>query len=312
MKREKTKKYLSHGIKILFLILVVYFLGKYFIDNRDVIKNMDWHLDWISVMISFLFYFAYMITLASLWHYITKLNQCSIGHFDAVIAYLSSIPGKYIPGKVFLLMARCPAYEKANQPIRKVTICFFLENICTLLGAAFLFLISLFFFPNDLLSQYAWLTVILIILFFIFIHPRIINFFLRIAGKLLKKDMEIPMSYPDMLRVVVLFICNWLVAGSGFFMLVHAIYPVTASQWLYVGGIYGLSTIIGILALFAPSGLGVREGILIAGLLLIMPEEYAVTISLITRLWQTVAEIFLVAGSLLVNRIAKYVKKSGS
>ncbi|MDE5753065.1 MAG: flippase-like domain-containing protein [Oscillospiraceae bacterium] len=312
MKREKTKKYLSYGIKILFLILVVYFLGKYFIDNRDVIKNMDWDLDWISVIISFLFYFAYMITLASLWHYITKLNQCNIGHFDAVIAYLSSIPGKYIPGKVFLLMARCPAYEKANQPIQKVTICFFLENICTLLGAAFLFLISLFFFPNDLLSQYAWLTVILIILFFIFIHPRIINFFLRMAGKLLKKDMEIPMSYPDMLRVVVLFICNWLVAGSGFFMLVHAIYPVTALQWLYVGGIYGLSTIIGILALFAPSGLGVREGILIAGLLLIMPEEYAVTISLISRLWQTVAEIFLVAGSLLVNKIAKYVKKSGS
>ena len=123
--------------------------------------------------------------------------------------------------------------------------------------------------------------------------------------------MIIPMAYSDMLKVVILFIANWLVAGSGFFMLVHAIYPVTASQWLYIGGIYGLSTIIGILALFAPSGIGVREGILTAGLVLIMPEEYAVTISLISRLWQTVAEIFLVAGAFLVNKIINY-KKSGS
>ena len=121
--------------------------------------------------------------------------------------------------------------------------------------------------------------------------------------------MEIPMTYPDMLKIVLLFICNWLVAGSGFYMLVTAFYPVPASQWLYIGGIYGLSTIIGILALFAPSGLGVREGILMAGLLLIMPEEYAMTISLISRIWQTVAEIILVAGAFAVNQTVKAVRK---
>ncbi|MDE6707528.1 MAG: flippase-like domain-containing protein [Oscillospiraceae bacterium] len=311
MKNKKIKNFISHGIKIIFLILVIYFLAKYFIQNWEEIQAMNWDLDWFRIIISFLLYFAYIITLASLWHFITKLNQCNIRHFDAVIAYLLSIPGKYIPGKVFLLMARCPAYEKANQSLRKVTVCFFLENICTLLGAAFLFLISLFFFPNDLLAKYMWLTVILIILFFICIHPKIINFFLKILSKIFKKDMIIPMAYSDMLKVVILFIANWLVAGSGFFMLVHAIYPVIASQWLYIGGIYGLSTIIGILALFAPSGIGVREGILTAGLVLIMPEEYAVTISLISRLWQTVAEIFLVAGAFLVNKIINY-KKSGS
>ncbi|MDE5792234.1 MAG: hypothetical protein K2H66_01765, partial [Oscillospiraceae bacterium] len=145
MKNKKIKKIISSSVRIIFLILVIYFLGKYFVENWEEIKTMTWNLNWFSIIISFLLYFGYMITLASLWHFITKLNQCSIKHFDAVIAYLSSIPGKYIPGKVFLLMARCPAYEKANQPLRKVTVCFFLENICTLLGASVLFLISLFF-----------------------------------------------------------------------------------------------------------------------------------------------------------------------
>ncbi len=303
------KKKLIPIIKIIFFLLVIYFLGRYFLDNWDKIKEINWNIDIFSLTVSFLLYFVYIITLASLWHFITKLNQCSIRHSNAVIAYLYSIPGKYIPGKVFMLAARCPAYEKKGRPLRKITVCFLLENACTLLGAAFLFLISLFFFPNDLLEKYKYWTILLMIAFFICINPRIINFFLGIIGKIAKKDMLIPVTYPEMLKTVLLFILNWLIVGSGFYMLVHAIYPVPASQWLYIGGIYGLSTIIGILALFAPSGLGVREGILTAGLCLIMPEEYALTISLISRLWQTAAEIILVSGAFLVNQVIRMKEK---
>ena len=303
------KKKIIQVIKIIFFLLVLYFLGGYFVQNWEQIKAIDWNIDKTSLILSFLFYFAYIVTLASLWHFITKLNQCSIQHYDAVIAYLYSIPGKYIPGKVFMLAARFPPYEREQKPLRKITVCFLLENACTLLGAAFLFLISLFFFPNDLLEKYKYLTILLVVAFFICIHPKIINFFLNLIGKIAKKEMQIPVTYPQMLKTVLLFILNWLVAGTGFYLLVHAIYPVPFSQWLYVGGIYGLSTIIGILALFAPSGLGVREGILTAGLLLIMPEEYALSISLISRLWQTVAEILLVSGAFLVNQIVKISHK---
>ena len=303
------KKKLIQVVKIIFFLLVIFFLGRYFLENWEAIQQIEWKIDTGNLILSFLFYFCYIITLASLWHYITKLNQCEISHYDAVIAYLYSIPGKYIPGKVFMLAARFPPYEKQNKPLRKITICFLLENACTLLGAAFLFLMSLFFFPNDLLEKYKYWTILLMIAFFICINPRIINFFLGIIGKIAKKDMLIPVTYPEMLKTVLLFILNWLIVGSGFYMLVHAIYPVPASQWLYIGGIYGLSTIIGILALFAPSGLGVREGILTAGLCLIMPEEYALTISLISRLWQTAAEIILVSGAFLVNQVIRMKEK---
>ncbi len=303
------KKIASRVIKGIFFLLVLYFLGKYFIENWEKIKEIQWEINTGSIILSYVCYFGYMLTLASLWHFITKLNHCAISYKKAIIAYLYSIPGKYIPGKVFLLAARCPAYEREKQSLRKVTVCFLLENACTLLGAAFLFLISLFFFPNEWLEQYRYWTILLMILFFVCIHPKIINFFLNIIGKITKKDMKIPVTYPEMLKTVGLFILNWLVAGAGFYLLVRAIYPVPANQWLYVGGIYGLSTIIGILAIFAPSGLGVREGILTAGLCLIMPEEYALSISLISRIWQTVAEIFLVAGAFFVQLFANLIHR---
>ena len=181
------KKWMKYA-KIGFLLLVAVFLIRYFYRNYDSYKNLDVEINWLVFTGAILFYFLYKVTLASLWHYMTKLNQCSIGYFRAITAYLYSILGKYIPGKVFMLLARVPAYEEGGAPIRKVTVCFFLENICTLLGAAFLFLISLFFFPNDLLNDYKWMTVGLVVLFFICINPKIINFFLKILERFIDSD----------------------------------------------------------------------------------------------------------------------------
>jgi len=304
-KQPKTKKQkIMAAVKAVFLLLVFFFLGKYFYDNWDTIKNLDIKPD-IGIFIgSMLLYFAYKITLASLWHYITKLDKSEIKYTDAVRAYLYSILGKYIPGKVFMLAARVPAYEKKGVPIRKVAVCFLLENVCTLLGAGFLFLISLLFFPNDVLKDYMVAVIIFIVLFFVCIHPKIMNFFLRLVGKIIKKnDMEIPFSYLQMLKIVVLFIGNWMIVGTGFYMLVTSIYEIPGSQLLYVGGVYGLSAIIGIISIFAPSGIGVREGIMVLGLSLIMPNEYAVIIGVVSRLWATVAELLLVLGAFLWEKI---------
>lgn len=313
MEEKKTgKKSLLKIAKVVFLILVAVFLVNFFYRNYDDYKNLDVRINWGVFAFSILLYFAYKVTLASLWHYITIQNRCAIRYTRALSAYLYSILGKYIPGKVFMLLARVPAYKEAGVQARRVTVCFFLENVCTLLGAAFLFLISLFFFPNELLNDYKWVTIGLIVLFFLCINPKIINFFLNYVEKFTKmKDLRLTVSYAQMIRIVILFILNWIVVGVGFYMLACSIYPLPMSEFLYVAGIYGLSCIIGILAVFSPSGIGVREGIMLVGLGLVMPEEYAMIISIVSRLWQTVAELILIGIVLLINKGSAAIKKSG-
>lgn len=305
-KKKSGKKQLILKIcKAVFVVLVVIFLGWYFWKNREDFAKIQ-SVNIGVFVFSMLFYFVYKFTLASLWHYITKINDCSIRYEKAVTGYLYSILGKYIPGKVFMLAARLTYYKEEDAPLSKVTVCFFIENICTLLGAAMLFILSLFFFPNELLEKYKWATLLLIAAFFVFIHPTIINFALRIIGKLFKKNLEIPMKYPQMLKVVLLFIGNWLIVGVGFFILTKSIYPdIMTSQLLYCAGIWGISAIIGILAIFAPSGIGVREAIIVAGLSLVMPMEYAVLISVVSRLWQTIPELLLVVLSFIYSKIRK-------
>lgn len=306
MKVKFDKRLILKICRILFGTLVAVFLVWYFAKNWDEFSETIRNVDIGIFLFSMLFYFVYKYTLASLWHYITKINGCAIGYEKAVTSYLYSILGKYIPGKVFMLAARLAYYKEEDAPLAKVTVCFFIENVCTLLGAAMLFIVSLLFFPNSLLQDYKWITLLLIAAFFVCIHPRIINFFLGIIGKLFRKDLSIPMRYSDMLKVVLLFIGNWLIIGVGFFILTKSIYPaVGLSHLLFCAGIWGVSAIMGILAVFAPSGLGVREGIIVAGLMLIMPESDAMVISVVSRLWQTIPELLLVALAFLWSRMRK-------
>ena len=64
-----------------------------------------------------------------------------------------------------MLAARLTYYKEEDAPLSKVTVCFFIENVCTLLGAAMLFIVSLLFFPNELLENYKWVTIALIVVF---------------------------------------------------------------------------------------------------------------------------------------------------
>lgn len=305
------KKAIIRIIKYSLFALAFFFIGKYFVTNWDTITAIEVDINpWIFAG-SLVLYLIYNVGLASLWHYITWQGNSAIAYGDAMSAYMTSILGKYIPGKVFMLAARFPSYDEGGVPLRRVSVYFVLENVCTLLGAGFLFLVSLFFFPNDILSDYVPMVAVCVVLFFICINPRFINIFLRLIGKLLKKeDMEIPFNYLVMLKIVLLFVINWIVSGTGFYLLVRSIYPVPGSQLLYVAGIFGLSIVIGIVSLFAPSGIGVRETVMVVGLSLVMPEEVAVIISVISRLWTTIAELLLIASGYTIRYIRKRKKQT--
>ena len=70
-------------------------------------------------------------------------------------------------------------------------------------------------------------------------------------------------------------------------------------------GALAISSTLGLIALFAPSGLGVREGVLVYFLSAIMPSSVAVILSILTRLWMTFIEIGLIGMVYLVGNIRR-------
>ena len=39
------KKKLIQGVKIIFFLLVLFFLGKYFLENWEAIQQIEWNID---------------------------------------------------------------------------------------------------------------------------------------------------------------------------------------------------------------------------------------------------------------------------
>jgi uncharacterized membrane protein YbhN (UPF0104 family) len=73
----------------------------------------------------------------------------------------------------------------------------------------------------------------------------------------------------------------------------------------FLVGALAFSNILGIVAIFAPSGLGVREGALVYLLSFIMPGSIAVIISILSRIWTTLIEMVLIGGIYIFRKFQK-------
>jgi uncharacterized membrane protein YbhN (UPF0104 family) len=101
----------------------------------------------------------------------------------------------------------------------------------------------------------------------------------------------VTLTYPQLLRYLGLYVLNWLVFGGTLFVFIRSFYLVDPSSILYLTGAFSLAGMIGILAFFTPSGLGVREGVLALFLNQVMPTSVAIVAAVASRIWLTVVEL---------------------
>ena len=102
---------------------------------------------------------------------------------------------------------------------------------------------------------------------------------------------DVTLTYPQLLRYLGLYVVNWLLFGVALFVFIRSFYPLEFSSILYLTGAFSFAGMIGIVAVFAPAGLGVREGILALFLGQVMPVPVALVVSVSSRVWLTVIEL---------------------
>jgi hypothetical protein len=280
--------------KIVLAITLVYFILKYIKTNIDELSSLDFHINYIFLLLSFLILLFYILNQSFLWFYITFQNKCSIDFQTSIKYRLYSEFGKYVPGKVFGYAMILYGYSKANQPKTLVAFCMFYELLASVLAASLIFLLSVFFTEVPVFDKYRIVAVIFLVLFFIVIHPKILNYFLCVILKIAKREpLELTVSYMQILKIIFLYVMNFMVFGIAFIIFINSIYPVLFSNYLFITGTTAGAGLIGLFAIFVPAGLGVREGVMVFTLSMIIPPAFAGIIALTSRIWMTLAELFL-------------------
>lgn len=128
---------------------------------------------------------------------------------------------------------------------------------------------------------------------------RIIGTVIRLTRRKVDPDRLTFIGLADALRLQLLYTLPRIVNGLGFVALVGAVHHVSAGDAVVLVAIYTLAGILGILAVFVPSGIGVREAVIVLICSRMMPVEVATVVAINARLWATVSDAVLGVGYLI-------------
>jgi uncharacterized membrane protein YbhN (UPF0104 family) len=119
--------------------------------------------------------------------------------------------------------------------------------------------------------------------------------------KIIKKEIDIPhVSIRDHISTIIYVTFYWSAWIFSFYFFAISIY---SSATFLIGFMFPLSVTLGLLAIIAPGGIGVREAVLTGFMVLKgIPLEIATSISVLSRLWFMSGEIFVFITGFIVSR----------
>lgn len=210
----------------------------------------------------------------------------------AARAWFVSLLGKYLPGKVGPFLVRLELYQ--DSPKRLVLLASGMEAAISLIAAAGTVLVGLAF-PTNLELPAHIRTIMLagLAVGMIALLPGVLWPLVNTLFRLLRLEplAERP-SYLLLLGLISLSVGGAFVGGLGLFLALSAVQPVAWAAYPTVTGLFYAGAILGMLAFFAPAGLGVREGFLFLTLSALgLPTPVVVVGTLAIRLIATFIEV---------------------
>ena len=265
--------------------------------DEVIIKVNYYYLVSAFIILMFLSFFQTYI-----WKVMIESLSCRISYLKAFRIFTLSNLGRYVPGKIWQFFGAAYLSEKENICGIKaglVTATNFMISVLS--GGVFsLFLL----YQNPFVRERLDLKVAIfsLILLLSLLHPYSMDKITKLIKKITGRQLEIAsFSFLSMVRFFLLFLLLWVIYGVAFILFVQSFYNINFIEDFSIAGVYPLSFILGYMVLFAPAGLGVREGILTYLLTYYMPLPIAGIIAIMSRLWLTSVELFSVAIALRVK-----------
>ena len=260
----------------------------------------------LQLVISLVLLAAGFLCEAVCWNKVLDIHGCPVVYHDAVVSTGLSIFGKYIPGKIWMVLGRSSyitrRYGYKNSDTVFIALVTQLVSLWTglLTGAVCLAALNM---PRGLTLTAAALFIMISCFLF---SRRMHCMVSRLYSVVTKHPFAIPLlRIGQVIRLAPYFLVRWMSFSVSFYFLVKALTNSNVS--LAIGFCFPLAGTVGLIAFFAPGGIGVREGILAATLISAgFSMADAATISVASRLWYLSGELLIFVVALLVKtRVGK-------
>lgn len=279
------KRFLK-SLQIAFLILMTLLIGRVIYRNWQEISKYEWSLNLPYLALSFLLLLIHVVFLSISWQRLVLLigEELSIKASYKITA-LSAV-ARYLPGGVWDHVGKFALAKKEyGLEGKRVFLSVVLNVILLVFAAVIIFLLSLISYSGYQNLKFLPYCIALIPFGLAAVYPPLLEKVMNFAlSKLGKQRLELPFSYPQVLKTTRWFFLSRITVGTSVFFLICAFSPIRIALLPVVIGIYAISWVVGFLTPIAPNGAGVREASLILLLGAVIPLPVAVVSALSFRL----------------------------
>jgi uncharacterized membrane protein YbhN (UPF0104 family) len=264
---------------------------------NSVSVNWGWMAAATAASIAVRFWFA------RIWMFLLRsLNADLTGNeAELYLVYAKSWLGRYVPGGATWILGKIYFATKLGISKAKLGISSFLEGalqiIVVIISAALMLAID----PHvqSLGRTWVWLLLAAAIAGLVVVYPPVFNRVIRFGYSKVRKQDLAHEHLPDTKTIgkgIGAFAVSSVLSGLSFYFVAAAVDPnLNSSSLAFIIGASNLASALSMLAVFAPAGLGVREGIQLAMLLLVMPAEQALVATVLMRVWSIVMDALFAA-----------------
>lgn len=287
-----SKKVLINLTRILFYGALSYFLGRILLEfDWSIIQSIDVTFGFILLASILALTFRFLV--AALWQsMLTRKSHC-MSSFERLLlfnAYSVSWVSRYFPGGLISLGTRVYLSSRVGFKAFEITATSILEvlfQVVALLVITILFLGGeiAFFEAND---SFLLLISTVVVLVFVFMFPILCDFIDIASKRLVGAKASVSIFRFSRVRVfyyLSAYVLASVVVGISYYFILCSIYDsIQLDVIFFVVGVVSFSSLVSIFSIFAPGGIGVREGVLVLLLIQVVPKEIAISLAVISRL----------------------------
>jgi len=253
------------------------------------------HPDWSYLALSGIVVLATYAVLVEVWRRIVAEWHAKISFANAVRIWCVSNLGKYVPGKVWQILAMGKLAEAVNVPPVAAAGSAILSTVTNIAMGCVVAVVAGWSALDAITRGHgtAGIALAILIVAGVLLLPTMLPPMLGVVERLTGKRLDLG-DLPR--RAVYIAIAGnvvaWLMYGWSFQLLVHGVVGSAPGTFAQYTASYALSYVIGYLVFLIPGGIGPREAALILSLKTMgFNGRDAAVIAVTSRLWLTVLEI---------------------
>ena len=286
--KKEIASWYGRALLIFILIAVAWYIRA---NLREIVKH-EFSFNYRYLAASFAIMLAAHLSMVIIWKDVAASYGLKAPFKKTAKAFFLSQLGKYLPGKLGIFLVRFSVYREHSK--RKIAVATSVEYISLFTATFFLVIIGLAFAPKRTPDWIRWMSGAGILAFLVILWPPFFQKAINGGLKILKKPplREFP-PYRKTIKYITAYLFTGLLFGLSLHLSLSAVDPVPFQYFITITGTFFAAILAGIAAVFAPSGIGVREGVLFMILPAFMPKPTVIIGAILSRLVMTASELLL-------------------